>query len=187
MKANGGAFTPNLETFFTKEKSSEITDILVRGLIRKASMNLLPLEEALKYLQIKQTGGFSLLNLVEDRSWFDELTAVDGVGVKIADFASMMGVAFAEWLLAKTEKEGWENKYVYEQLLKPNREGKIALAHFTDSSIYNKVLEVVGWTEEMAEAASYMGPEFANWLLVKTEEENFDKRLVYYGLIKVND
>ena len=29
--------------------------------------------------------------------------------------------------------------------------------------------------EKIAMAASYMGPEFADWLLAKTEEENFDK------------
>ena len=70
-------------------------------------------------------------------------------------------------------------------MLKLNEEGKIALAHFTDCSIYNKVADAVG-AKEMIEAASYMGPEFANWLLVKTEEENFDKEEVYSGLIKVN-
>ena len=70
-------------------------------------------------------------------------------------------------------------------MFKTNREGKIALAHFTDSSIWNKVLEVVG-AREMAESASYMGPEFANWLLVKTEEENLDKEKVFSGLIMVN-
>ena len=186
LKANGGAFTPSLETLFTKEKSLEITDHLVRGLIRKASMNLLPPEEAIRYLQKEQTGGFSLLNLVEDRSWFDELTAADGVGVEIAELAPTMGAQFANWLLAKTEQEDWEKKSVYEHLLEPNRGGKIALAHFTDSSVYNKVAEAVG-AEEMAEAASYMGPEFANWMLVKTEEENLDKEEVFRGIVEVND
>ena len=44
LKANGGAFTPYLETLFTEEKISKITDFLVRGLIRKAKMKLLPSE-----------------------------------------------------------------------------------------------------------------------------------------------
>ena len=185
MKANGSAFTPNLETFFTKEKSSEITDHLVRGLIKKTSMNLLPPEEALNYLQINQNGR-SLLNLVEDKSWFDKLAAVNGVGVKITEFAPTMGAEFAEWLLAKTEQENWEKESVYKHLLEQNEEGKIALAHFTHSSVYNKVAEVVvEW--KLAYAASHMGPEFADWLLIKTEEENSDKETVYSYLIKVND
>ena len=98
----------------------------------------------MSYIKNKYPEGFSLLNLVEDRSWYDKLSEVDGVGVEIAEFAPTMGAQFAEWLLAKTEKENWEKKSVYKQLFKPNRDGNIALGHFTDSSVYNKVAEVVG-------------------------------------------
>lgn len=186
LKANGDAFTPNLETFFTKEKSSKITDFLVRGLIEKASMNLLQPEEAIEYLQMKQTGGASLLNLVEDRSWFDKLAAVNGVGVEIAEFAPTMGAQFADWLLAKAEQEDWEKEYVYEHLLILTPwEGKIALAHFTDSIIYDKVAEVVR-AKKMTETASYMGLEFAQWLLSKAEKEGWDKNAVHQSLMKKN-
>ena len=40
LKANGDALTPNLETFFTKERSSKMTDILIKGLIQKTKMKL---------------------------------------------------------------------------------------------------------------------------------------------------
>ena len=123
---------------------------------------------------MEKTRSASLLSLVEERNWFDELAAVDGVGVEIAEFAPTMGAEFAEWLLAKTEREGWEKKSVYKHLVKLNREGKIALAHFTDSSLWSKVAEVVG-AEKMAEVVSYMGAEFSNWLLVKTEEADWNK------------
>ena len=74
---------------------------------------------------------------MEDRSCYDELSAVDGVGKKIVEFAPTMGSKFVEWLLVVAEKEGWEKKSVYEHLLKPNREGKIALAHITYSNVFN--------------------------------------------------
>ena len=92
---------------------------------------------------------------------------MDGVGLAIAKFAPATGAGFSEWLLAKTEKEGWEKDSVYKHLFELNREGKIALAHFIDSSVLNKVAEEVG-AEKMAKAASFMGAEFADWLLVKT-------------------
>ena len=63
--------------------------------------------------QEEQTGGFSLLNLVEGRSWFDELAALNGVGVKIAEFASTIGAQFAEWLLAKAGQEGLDKNDVH--------------------------------------------------------------------------
>ena len=185
MKANRDALTPSLETLFTEGKKSNVTDILVRGLIKKAKMSLLPSKEATKYLQMELTGGASLLSLVEDRSWYDQLAEVDGVGVKIAEFAPTTGAEFAGWLLDKAEQEDWDKESVYEHLLKQNREGQISLAHFTDSSVWNKVAEVLG-SVKMAEAASYMGAEFADWLLVKTDEENFDNKIVCSGLIKVN-
>ena len=106
--------------------------------------------------------------------------------MEIAEFAPTMGAEFAEWLLAKAEQEGWDKESVFEHLLMLNREGQIALAHFTDSSVYNKVAEVLG-SVKMAEAASYMGAEFADWLLVKTDQEDWDKKTMYSGLIKKND
>ena len=69
---------------------------------------------------------------MEDRSCYDELSAVDEV-----ELAPTMGSKFVEWLLVIAEKEGWEKKSVCEHLLKPNREGKIALAHITYSNVFN--------------------------------------------------
>ena len=175
LKTDGDALTPSLETFFTKDKSSKMTEFLVKGLIKKTKMNLISSEKAITFLQKEKPEGATYLSLVKDTSWYDELAAVDGFGIKIAGFAPTMGAEFAEWLLAKAEKEDWEKKSVYEKLVRPYREGKIALAHLADSSVWNKVEEVVG-AEEMAKAASYMGAEFAFWLLAKTEEENFENK-----------
>ena len=43
-----------------------------------------------------------------------------------------------------------------------NEEGKIALSHFADSSIWENVVEVIG--PQIAKAALAMGPEFTEWL-----------------------
>ena len=104
----------------------------------------------------------------------------------LAELATTMEAEFAEWLLAKAEKENWEKKSVYEDLLKLNKEGKIALAHFIDSSTNNKVLEAFEAKEKMADVASYMGAEFADWLLAKTEKEGWEKKSVYEHLLKQN-
>ena len=172
LEANGNAHTPHLETLFTKEKSSKITDFLVRGLIKKAKMNLLPLEEAMKYLQIERAAGVSLLSLVEDRSWYDELAAVDGVGDTIAEFAPTMGEEFAEWLLIKTEKEDWEKNTVYKHLIKPNREGRIAVAHFADSSVFR----CPGQT-----SVRRYTPTEARTIWLSTEQKTYEDRMILPG------
>jgi len=123
-------------------------------------------------MKLNRDGKIALAHFTDSVVW-NKVAEVVGAE-KMAEAASFMGAEFAEWLVAKTEKEGWEEKSVYEHLLKLNRDGKIALAHFTDSSVWNKVAEVVG-AEEMAQAAFYMGAEFADWLLVKIDQENYDK------------
>ena len=184
LKANRDALTPSLETFFTEGKISNVTDILVKGLIKKAKMNLLPLLEAIKYLRMEQTGGACLLSLVKDKSWYDKLAEVEGVGVNIAELASTMGAEFTEWLLVKTKEDGWNEKQVYQELIKVNKLGKAALAHCVDKSFWEKATTVVG--AKIAQSASAMGPEFMEWLLVKTKEEGWNEREVYLELVEVN-
>ena len=88
------------------------------------------------------------------------------VGSDIAKSASAMGPEFVEWLLVKTKEEGWNEKQMYEELIKVNKVGNAALVHCADKSFWEKATAVVG--AKIAQSASAMGPEFTEWLLVKT-------------------
>ena len=108
---------------------------------------------------IEQTRGVSLLNLVEDRSWFEELSAVNGVGVKIAEFAPTMPLAFTEWVVQKTEEEGWEKYEVYQLLCQATREHQTALS--------NPSLKAPMWTK-----LSSWAPEKGLHFLVENNDLN---------------
>ena len=89
-------------------------------------------------------------------------------------------------LETKTDKEGWSVEKVYKKLIDVNHVGRAGLAHCADKTIWNKVISVVG-DDYIAKCASAMGPEFTEWLLVKTqEEENWDVEKVYKELVEVN-
>ena len=53
-----------------------------------------------------------------------------------------------------------------------------------DNSGWNKVAAAVG--EDIAELTATLPREFLEWLVSKTEEENWDKTTVYNGLCQVN-
>ena len=53
-----------------------------------------------------------------------------------------------------------------------------------DTSGWNKVAAAVG--EDIAELTATLPREFLEWLVSKTEEENWDKTTVYNGLCQVN-
>ena len=81
-----------------------------------------------------------------------------------------MGPEFTKWLLVKTqEEESWGVERVYRELVEVNKTGRTALAHFADSSTWNKVAAVVGIY--IAKAAVAMPVAFTEWLVLKTEEE----------------
>ena len=69
-------------------------------------------------------------------------------------------------------------------MIKVNDEGKTALAHFAESNVWNKIAAVVG--DEVAAAAVVMPIEYQEWLVTKTEEENWDKTTVHDGLCQPN-
>ena len=64
------------------------------------------------------------------------------VGPKIAKSASAMGPEFTEWLLVNIEEENLDE--VYEELIKVDKVGNAALAHFADKSFWEKATAVVG-------------------------------------------
>ena len=68
-------------------------------------MKLLHPANTFKYLEMMQPDGGCLLSLVEDISWWEELAALQGVGVNMAKFAASMLAEFGQWLLNKTEEE----------------------------------------------------------------------------------
>ena len=107
------------------------------------------------------------------------------IGVEIAEASSTMGQEFVEWLLVKTDNEGWSVEQVHMKLVAVNLVGRAGLSHCADKTIWNKVASVVG--SDIAKCASAMGPEFTEWLLVKTqEEESWDVEKVYKELVEVN-
>ena len=117
-----------IEELFKKEKVGEITVHLVKGLIRKTKMKLLQLDETINYLGMERPEGGCLLSLVEERSWWGELAVLEGVGVKIANFAARMPVEFSEWPVTKgAEEEKWDKEEVYKYLCRPNQEGKTSI------------------------------------------------------------
>ena len=133
-------------------------------------------------INVNEWGKAGLSHFADSRAW-DEVAAV--IGDWIAFASSAMGPEFVEWLLVKTDTEGWSVEQVYEILIGVNHAGRAGLTHCADKTIWNKVASVVG--DDIAKCASAMGPEFTEWLLVKTqEEESWDVEKVYKELVKVN-
>ena len=189
IKPNGAAFTPAIEELFGEEDVEEITVHLVKGLIRKAKMKLVRSDHTISALKMKRPEGGPLLSLVEESSWWEELAAAEGVGYKIANFASRMPTEFSEWLLTKaSEEEDWNKRVVHDNLMDENIDGKSSYDRLNlvdmDSSGWNKVAAGVG--ENIAQLAATLPREFSEWLLIKTEEENWDKTTVHNGLCQVN-
>ena len=154
-------------------------------------VTMAPLEEwgqysvhtALEKKNLYGKSSYDRLNLEDSEQW-DKLAAA--VGKYVAELTPTMGADFVDWLVRKTDKEKkWGKKSVYWQLLKPNSEGNIALAHIIDPNTWGKIAKELG-PYEMAESASYMGAEFADWMWKKKDEEAWDKKNMYKGLIRVN-
>ena len=95
LKLDGEGLPPALERLFQEGTVSEITGSLVRGLVEKIRMKSLHPDEAFRYLGLEQESGLPILNLVDSSCW-SVVAALEGIGVKIADFAPTMGVEFAE-------------------------------------------------------------------------------------------
>ena len=104
------------------------------------------------------------------------------VGPKIAESASGMGPEFTEWLLAKTDQEGWDEKQVYEELIEVNGTGKAGLAYCEDTNFWEKAASVVG--ANIAKSAVAMPLAFTEWLEQKTEDKGWKKEKVYQLLCK---
>lgn len=117
---------------------------------------------------------YDRLNL-EDSDHWEKLTAA--VGIHVACLAPRMGADFVKWLLKKTDS-GEVERWVYRHLLDPNSQGNIALAHITDPNTWSKIAEVLG-PHKIAESASYMGAEFADWMWKKKDEKAWDKLDMY--------
>ena len=155
-------------------------------------VTMAPLE---KWDQDKVHGALSKKNLygkssydrlnLEDSDQWDKLAAA--VGSYVAELAPKMGADFVEWLVRKTDQEEkWDKKDVYRELLLPNSEGNIALAHIPDPNTWSKIAKELG-PLLMAWSVSYMGAEFADWMWKKKDEEAWDKEEMYWGLRKVNN
>ena len=127
LKLDGEGLPPALERLFQEGTVSEITGSLVRGLVEKIRMKSLHPDEALRCLRLEQESGLPILNLGDSNCW-SLLTAQEGFGVKIAEFAPSMGVELVEWLVVRTKEEDWDRMEVYDRLTMVNKEGKTALS-----------------------------------------------------------
>ena len=181
LKQNGEGFTPALEKLFQNKGASEITESLVKGLVEEIRMKVVHPEEALRCLKLEQEKGVSVLNLVDSNCW-SVVVAMEGIGVNIAKLAPVMGSEFAEWLVMQTNQEGWDRQKIHDCLMEEDKDGKTSYDHLrlVDSSDWNKMAVVVG--ENVATLAANMGGEFADWLVVKATEEEWDRVKVYAGL-----
>ena len=134
-------------------------------------------------IQMNNEGKTALSHFADSNIW-NKVAAV--LEVVIAQSASAMGPAFSDWLLVKAGQEGWDKNVVHRCLMKQNKDGKSSYdrLNLVDSSSWNKVAAVVG--VKIAELAPTMGAQFADWLLAKTEQEDWEKKSVYEHLVKPN-
>ena len=141
-------------------------------------------KQVYKDLTEKNKEGKNALALVANHSILDQVAAWEGVGEAIARVAPATGEKFIEWLVLKTEKEGWDRNRMYKCLTRQNEEGKIPFAFLTDSNIFDKVAV---WEEKKtALIAAHMGVVFTEWLVRKSVEEGWDRKYVYKGLTMMN-
>ena len=131
-------------------------------------------------IKVNDWGKTALAHFADSITW-EKVAAV--VGPKIAKSASAMGPEFTEWLLVNIEEENLDE--VYEELIKVNQEGKVALAHSEDPSVWEKVAEVVGI--EIAKSVVAMPLAFTEWLEQKMEEREWKKSEVYQLLCQANE
>ena len=138
-------------------------------------------------LSMKNLKGKMALELLIDYNVWNRIAAWEGIGVSISELAPTLGREFSEWLVLKTEEEGWNTDKVYKSLTEKNKGGKNALALLADHSILDRVAAWKGVGETIARVSPATGEKFIKWLLLKTENEGWDRGRVYTCLKKQDE
>ena len=130
---------------------------------------------------------YDRLNLVDTNRWDKVATAV---GVHVAELAPTMDKKFAEWLLLEAQKKGWSKAVVHQWLMKENKEGQTSYDRLSllDADSRNLVADGIGdhICEIGPELGHAIGGNFAEWLVMKTEQEDWNRKMVFYSLKEQN-